>query len=175
MELNKAKEIAAGIVAQLAPYCERIEIAGSIRRGRPEVHDIDIVCIPSGPAFYRALQGVGQPCDNGSKIHRIALPGQVSQGKQFCADIYIATEATWATLLLIRTGSADHNKHLCTLARQKGMRLHADGEGLELVAKDPRDLFNQGPPVVQGAIPCRTETDIFNALGLKFKAPGERT
>ena len=43
MEYNKALEIAEKTKAQLAPYCERIEIAGSIRRKKPDVGDIEIV------------------------------------------------------------------------------------------------------------------------------------
>jgi len=46
MELQQATEIATKWIDLLRPACERIEIAGSIRRGKPEVHDIDLVCMP---------------------------------------------------------------------------------------------------------------------------------
>ena len=46
MKLQQAREIAEGVKAKLAPHCERIEIAGSIRRGKPVVGDIEIVCVP---------------------------------------------------------------------------------------------------------------------------------
>lgn len=42
----EATLIAKPIIAALAPYCHRIEIAGSIRRLQPEVHDIEIVAVP---------------------------------------------------------------------------------------------------------------------------------
>ena len=38
--------IATRVKAELAPHCEAISIAGSIRRQVPEVNDIEIVCIP---------------------------------------------------------------------------------------------------------------------------------
>ncbi len=46
MELYKTLQIAEKVKAQLAPHCERIEIAGSIRRKKPDVGDIEIVAIP---------------------------------------------------------------------------------------------------------------------------------
>ncbi|MFH1640834.1 MAG: hypothetical protein ABIA66_02590, partial [Candidatus Omnitrophota bacterium] len=44
--LEKMKYLAEDVVRLLRPYCTRIEIAGSIRRTRSEVSDIEIVCIP---------------------------------------------------------------------------------------------------------------------------------
>ena len=58
---------------------------------------------------------------------RVELPELMSY---FMLDIYVATPETWATLLLIRTGSRAHNIKLCARARAMGMRLHADGSGL---------------------------------------------
>lgn len=80
-------------------------------------------------------------------------------------DIYVARPETWATLLLIRTGSAKHNIILCKLARQKSMVLHADGSGLfHLVDCEGRESRAAGD----------TEESIFLALGLKFRRPDER-
>lgn len=44
--LQEATLIAKPIIMAMAPFCERIELAGSIRRLKPEVHDIEIVCVP---------------------------------------------------------------------------------------------------------------------------------
>ena len=38
--------IAVAVLSQLAPYCERAEIAGSVRRRKSECNDIEIVIIP---------------------------------------------------------------------------------------------------------------------------------
>jgi len=46
MELEKAKAIAEELKELLAPACERIRIAGSIRRRKPDVGDIEILAIP---------------------------------------------------------------------------------------------------------------------------------
>ncbi|MBU2597552.1 MAG: hypothetical protein KJ757_08345 [Planctomycetes bacterium] len=46
MELQKAKAIAEELKSLLEPACERITIAGSIRRQKPDVGDIELLCIP---------------------------------------------------------------------------------------------------------------------------------
>lgn len=42
----EALEIAEEIKEALAHHCERIEIAGSIRRKKPEVGDIELLFVP---------------------------------------------------------------------------------------------------------------------------------
>jgi DNA polymerase/3'-5' exonuclease PolX len=39
-------DVAERLVEELGPFCERTEIAGSIRRGKPDPHDIELVCVP---------------------------------------------------------------------------------------------------------------------------------
>lgn len=46
MELLLAKKVAEGICLKLQPYTTKIYIAGSIRRLKPIVKDIEIVCLP---------------------------------------------------------------------------------------------------------------------------------
>lgn len=46
MKLEEAREIAEKLVESARPFCARAEIAGSIRRCKPEVKDIEIVVVP---------------------------------------------------------------------------------------------------------------------------------
>jgi DNA polymerase/3'-5' exonuclease PolX len=46
MDYLEARALAEKVCHQLVPYCEKIKIAGSIRRKKSQVSDIDIVCIP---------------------------------------------------------------------------------------------------------------------------------
>jgi len=150
MELDKAKAIAEEVKQKLSPYCDRIEIAGSIRRKRPFVHDIDIVVIPNNQGqFIYALQQLGRIKMGGQKLIRCEMT-------EIVLDVYVAAPETWATLLLIRTGSAKHNIMLCTRARDMGMKLHADGSGLEKNG----DI-----------IASESEESIFVTLGLKYIDP----
>src|SRR5262245_52210103 len=46
MPLTEAVPIAENVYRILAPSCDRITIAGSIRRQRPTIGDVEILCIP---------------------------------------------------------------------------------------------------------------------------------
>jgi DNA polymerase/3'-5' exonuclease PolX len=164
MELEKAKAIAVSIENQLRPFCSNIAIAGSIRRNKSWVNDIDIVAIPSNQGrFLYTLQQLGRIKVGGGKIIRVDMKAKYG----IDLDMYVATPETWATLLLIRTGSAGHNRKLCTLAKSKNMILHADGSGLF-------ELEAQGCEGVEVRIAGDTETSIFEKLGLPYLAPEDR-
>jgi len=154
MEIERAQKIANEVVKRLSPYCWRIQIAGSIRRQKPTVNDIDIVLIPSDLWNLRhEIMGLGQVKMSGMKIMRVTVNSTQ-------VDIYVASEETWATLLLIRTGSKENNIRLATLAKKKGWHLAASGDG----------LFNEKGERIAGD----TEESIYEALGLPYQEPEER-
>ena len=47
MKLEKAKAIANEVIERLRPYCSQIMVAGSVRRRKAQVKDIDILLIPA--------------------------------------------------------------------------------------------------------------------------------
>ncbi len=47
MQLERAQRVAREVIERLSPYCQKIEVAGSVRRKKPTVNDIDFVLIPS--------------------------------------------------------------------------------------------------------------------------------
>ncbi len=154
MELARAQSLAEEIVERLNPYCQRIQIAGSIRRKKPIVNDIDLVLIPSDLwNLHSELRLLGQVKVSGQKIMRVMI-GNTQ------LDVYFADADTWATLLLIRTGSAGNNIRLASRAQKKGMRLSAAGDG----------LFDENGRRIAGD----TEESIYHALGLPFQAPEGR-
>lgn len=158
--LARADKIAEAVVKRLSPYCRKIdnrikiEVVGSVRRRVPWVNDIDLVLIPDDLwGFHAEVKKLGQMKMNGPKIKRIMV-GSIQ------IDIYIADEDTWATLLLIRTGSAQNNIRLAQRAQERGWRLAASGDG----------LFNENGERIAG----NTELSIFQALGLPYQQPKER-
>ncbi|MBA7616099.1 hypothetical protein ES703_23390 [subsurface metagenome] len=154
MELERAQKIAEGVVGGLEQYCEQIEVAGSIRRKKPQVNDIDLVLVPRDrDALDHRLMQLGKLKMSGLKIARIQM-------EEITLDVYYATPETWATLLLIRTGSVENNIRLCSLAKRKGWHLAASGDGL---------FDEKGERVA-----WQSEEDIFRALGLPYQRPEER-
>ncbi|MHA1664286.1 MAG: hypothetical protein ACTSVW_00420 [Candidatus Njordarchaeales archaeon] len=154
MKLEDAERIAWQVVRKLRPYCAKIEIVGSIRRRKPEVHDIDLVLVPAD--YFRLLMEImklGRVIKQGPKLIEVKIP----YGPQ--VDIYIANTQTFETIKLIRTGSKEHNIKLCKLAREKGWQLKADGTGL--VDGNGRVIAN-------------TESEILEKLLGKWVKPEER-
>lgn len=154
MKLEVAQKIANEVVKRLSPYCRRIEVAGSIRRRKPQVNDIDLVLIPKDLwNLHAELMELGQMKMSGKKIMRVMI-GNTQ------VDIYVADEDTWDTLLLIRTGSKENNIRLCSRARDMGWHLAASGDG----------LFNERKERIAGD----SELSIYNALDLPYQRPEER-
>lgn len=135
MNLPTAQRYAAQIVTWLAPYCERIEIAGSIRRGLAHCNDVDLVCIPK-EEIQRDMFGTETARKNllWEFLHAHVASGKATfksggnQPGKFCIlqlkscqlDVYFATPETWATRLLCRTGSKEHNIFLAQRAQARG-------------------------------------------------------
>jgi len=158
MRLEQARQIANNIKKILTPYCDRIEIAGSIRRRKPIVHDIDIVLIEKPEAALimpSILTTIGTLTLNGSKIKRLR-----NDEASIDIDIYFATPVSWSTLLLIRTGSKENNIRLAIAAKRKGWQLKANGDG----------LFNNHGDRIAGD----TEESIYQVLSLPYQEPHDR-
>ena len=154
MDLERAKAIATEVITKLAPYCQRIEVAGSVRRRKPFPADIDFVLIPSDLwNLSQQVKGLGSVIMSGDKLKRINHNG-------IQVDLYYATPDTWATLLLIRTGSKENNIRLATLAKKRGWHLAASGDG----------LFNENGQRIAGD----SEESIYKALGVRYQEPWER-
>ena len=154
MALERAQKVADAVVKHLSPYCQRIEIAGSIRRKKPWVNDVDLVLIPKDLwNLHSELMKLGQLKMSGKKIIRVMV-GSTQ------VDIYVCEPETWATLLLIRTGSKENNIRLCSRAKDMGWHLAASGDG----------LFNEREERIAGD----SEISIYNALGLPYQRPEQR-
>ncbi len=117
MKLSTAQAIAEQIKGKLAPFCERIEIAGSIRRKRPEVGDVEIVCVPKTvpcglfrdmaervPGFVKTVNrwfAVKGNAEMGKYTQRI-LPDGIN------LDLFMLDEFDFWRQFVIRTGSAEY-------------------------------------------------------------------
>jgi DNA polymerase/3'-5' exonuclease PolX len=153
MDLARAEEIASDLVRKIRPFCRQIEVCGSIRRRKSEVNDIDIVVIPSD--LYGLISWLSYNTTvlkSGAKI----IEGKY---RRFQYDIYIASEETFETIKLIRTGSASFNVKLASIALAKGWKLKADGTGL---------IDSEGNVI------ARSEIEILQKLLGKWVPPEER-
>ena len=129
MKLQEAQAIAESIKATLAPHCERCEIAGSIRRKKPIVKDIEIVCLPKMQTPKRRATSWSNAVFQLGNVHK----GKIGNGKQIqiwlpeniMLDLFVATPENWAMIYLIRTGSAEFSRQI--LAEFNKLGYHSDG------------------------------------------------
>lgn len=199
MKLHAAISIAEKIVRELAPACERIEIAGSIRRARAEVNDIDLVILPKPGKldaiknrckercrvitdgrknFICALKVGSSRCDD--RTAQRAVPTIA----EFQLDIFFAHGAepdlienkpgNFGSLLLCRTGSKEHNIKIASLAKSRDMAWKTY-EGLYAGGEWRRIESGADEEYAGGKIiASETEEEIFQALGIEFVPPALR-
>lgn len=181
---ERAERIANELVGMLAPACTSITIAGSLRRLRPTIGDIDLVCQPrlipmldmfgdpEGPVHNALSELCDAYVDEGQLSKRSDINGRPSWGASLKRAVFrglnvdiqsVSDPQTLGAWLLIRTGPAEFNKKLVTPRRQGGW-LPA---GVEF--KDGFQLWSWGERV-----PTPTERSVFEALGLPYREPWDR-
>lgn len=154
--LPAAMRLAAPVLAFLRslPEVDRAEVAGSVRRGKDFVGDLDFVVASDAPlAVTEALLAnelAREVVASGPTKTSLMLPGDLQ------ADVRIVEPEQFGALLHHFTGSMDHNVAMRGRARKMGLTISEYGvsriDGGEVVA-------------------CETEEDIFAAVGLPFIPP----
>lgn len=160
MEYKKALAIAEKIKAQLKPYCERIEIAGSIRRKKPEVGDIEIVAIPKPYETGLFASGIALIINDLPKI-KGELPCKYTQRmlpEGIKLDLFFANPANWGLIYAIRTGSAEYSHKVLASGWVKRGYKSIDGH----------------LTMYQNRIHVAEEKDLFERIGIAFVEPEKR-
>jgi DNA polymerase/3'-5' exonuclease PolX len=160
LDLAEAEKTAEYVKSTVNVHCDLIEVAGSIRRQRPKVHDIDFVVVTKSDVEWQRLgeelkRLKAKPNCSGNSVIKALLP---CQGGLFQVDFYRAKPSTFGIHMLIRTGSAEHNMWLAGDAISKGMRI-----------KYSEGLIKDG-----NVIAGEDEKEVFIALGLAYVLPSER-
>jgi len=125
--IHEADALIAGLVARLrdVPGVERIEPAGSLRRRRPTIGDLDLLAATSRAAdLVAALDGLPE-------VERVLAAGVdkssivVADGPR--VDLMICEPRAWGTHLVHFTGSKEHNVALRGRALDRGLSLSEKG------------------------------------------------
>ncbi len=152
--IGVALPLAERIVAALAelPEVKKISVAGSLRRFRETVGDIDILVTSRSPekviGRFTHLDDVERVLAEG------ATKGSVVTRDRIQADLRVVEEASYGSALNYFTGSKEHNIRLREMAIQKGMKLSEYG----VFKKDLR-------------VAGKTEKEVYRALGLPYIPP----
>ncbi len=152
--LSEAQEIADALVAYLRDggEVERIEVAGSYRRRKETIGDLDILVIAESDSGimerFVSYDGVQEVISHGDTRSSVVLRG----GTQ--VDLRLLDAGSYGSALMYFTGSKEHNVALRSIAQNKGYKVSEYG-----IYRDEER--------VAGA----TEEDVFGALGMAWVAP----
>ena len=147
---------------RLHPDVIRCSTAGSLRRHREVIGDIDLLASSKQPAevidYFTHQPGIFNVIAKGETKASVLLEGGIQ------ADLRVVSDAEYPFALLYFTGSKEHNIVMRQRAIDRDLRLNEYGlfrSGAE--TRDPKLLVN-----------CRTEEEIFEKLGLHYIPPEMR-
>ena len=184
--LAEAERIAAELVEMLRPACERIEIAGSIRRRKADVGDIELLAIPRIMPVRNLL---GEPAASIDKLDLLCrelvrggvLTARGANGRSalgprykrlayqgFPVDLFsVLPPAQFGVLFLIRTGPAEFSRRFVTHRRRGGMLPEW------LVVREGA-LWQRMPDRLLKLVDAPEEGDVFRLLSIDYIPPEAR-
>jgi DNA polymerase/3'-5' exonuclease PolX len=176
-------EVAREVCQSLAPVCERLIVAGSLRRRKSEVGDVEIVYIgkevrehdPEDMFAERSVnladEVIGRLEAVGVLERRPNKNGNTSYGKWnklmrhvrtgMPVDLFQAEEDRWWNYLVCRTGPAESNMAVASRAKAMGYRWTPYGKGfVELASGEVKAV--------------ESEREVFAFVGMEYREPWER-
>ncbi len=165
-----AMKIAQETMKFLEPHCTRIEIAGSLRRMKPEVGDIELVAIPVFLADmfgerssdhelnYIDYSPIGKLVMNGPKQKKVELHAGIT------LDLFIVTPpAQYGVIMVLRTGPENYSHRLVT------QKIHGGSMPAHMRMED--GALRIGKKIIE----TPEEQDVYKALRIKYVEPNRRT
>lgn len=173
--------VAAELCAALKPACERLIVAGSLRRQKPTIGDIEILYIaktalrrlPGDLFAVRAASLADEVIEalerewiverranvNGSRMYGPKNKLMRHRATGLPVDFFAATEANWWNYLVCRTGPAESNIRICMAAQERGWKWNPYGAG-----------FSRGARLAA----MGSEEEVFAFVGLPYAEPKDR-
>jgi DNA polymerase (family 10) len=157
--LGRVLPIASDIVEYLKknPHVKKISIAGSLRRMKDTVRDIDILITSSNP--YDVMKTFVHLPDAKEVLMHGPTKSSIITSEGIQVDLRVVEDESFGAALAYFTGSKEHNIHLREMAVKKGLKINEYGIFRE---KDNKRLGG------------KNEEDIYNILGLQYVQPEMR-
>lgn len=185
----EAVAVAKELCDLLKPKCERLIVAGSLRRRRELVGDVEILYIPKFEAAEIPSEDMFKPpttkrvdqvdalldwlLEQGVIRQRETARGSTTWGEHnklalhvgsgIPVDFFASSEASWFNYLVCRTGGAENNVRIASAAKAKGWHWNPYGPGFSR----PSGLGGEHFAV-------KSERDVFEFVGLPYLEPWER-
>lgn len=169
---------------------QKWEFAGSIRRGKPEVGDVEHVIIPK---FINKPTGLFGGAGDVEIVNAVweQLPGLIASGllsrhqyethladgstvmrerwgdnyrgvdyRGFNHEMFLANESNWGAIFLIRTGPAEFSEKVVTRIKQGGMYRQQNGQLIHVQSGD--------------IVPVKDELSYLRIAGMDWCEPKDR-
>jgi DNA polymerase (family 10) len=155
-KLNKAYPYAEEIADALSqlPEVQKIDLAGSVRRRKETVGDLDILAASTKPApvmeTFASLPGVDEVLVKGETKTSLRLKSGIQ------VDLRVLEPDSYGAALHYFTGSKQHNIAVRDRGKRRGLKINEYG------------VFRDADGVRVGG---RDEVEVFEAVGLPFIPP----
>jgi DNA polymerase (family X) len=161
---------AAQVIADMLDAMDetlKVEIAGSIRRARPTIGDVDILVAVDDMAHSTAIM---EAVVNMETVARVLGQGESKSSVELLSgmqvDVRVLPAERWGTALQYFTGSQAHNVKIRQIALRQSYSLNEH-------ALTPVDENGEAIPDAE-KIWCDSEADVYNTLGLRWIPPEMR-
>ena len=155
--ISEAYEYADLIINKLKkiPEVNRIEIAGSLRRGKETIGDLDILIESNLPDkvmdLFTELKEVKEILAKGNTKSSVVLENNLE------ADLRVVDKSSFGVALLYFTGSKEHNVVLRTIAKKKGLKINEYG------------IYKEGRKEVK--IGGESEEEVYKLMNMQWIPP----
>lgn len=157
MKYGQAHEIAIDILKRLEPLSTKIDIVGSVRREKAEVHDIELCVVPrlsQKKDLFGEVLGTERLHSfiKEVKCLGIILKGKIEDGRMvqirlpedIVLDLFLPVESDYYRQVAIRTGSKDYSHKVLAVAWLKKGYCGTD-DGLRLQKECYQKLIGKYP------------------------------
>jgi DNA polymerase (family 10) len=182
MGIGEALPVAQSLVEQLrkVPGVRQAEYAGSLRRRRETVGDVDLICAVKDESEGQAISDVFVKLPEVNRVlGQGATKASVLTASGLQVDLRIIPEQHFGAALMYFTGSKEHNVKLRGRALDMGMTLNEWGLYKVTIEKPDREKVKSGGRVEKvtahapSAKPqaAKSEEEVYKALGMVWVAP----
>jgi DNA polymerase (family 10) len=166
--LDEVEKLIAGLLEHMesAPGLERLEVAGSFRRRKETIGDVDLLVQCEGDGtpvveHFTAFEGATRAEAAGP------TKGSIVLGSGLQVDLRVVPARSFGAALVYFTGSKDHNVNIRTRAVREGLRVNEWGVFRTPEGVDPEELGKEDGERLAGG----SEEDVYAALGMAWVPP----
>lgn len=193
MKYSQAKEIAVRILKDLQPFCKQVDIAGSVKREKPEVKDLELCCLPRLTESKDLFGGVLDTKRSNEFVRTVKQQGIVLKGDVLTGryvqmslheginlDLFIPVETDYFRQYAIRCGPADYSHKVLANAwlkigwagTENGLRRQSESYQQDLGNGKHKWICNALNPTLPPVF--KNEFELYQFLKLTWIEPKKR-